>query len=191
VEALLVSTGVVALGEMGDKTQLLALLLAAKFQRPIPIILGIFTATLANHTLAGALGAWIAAQLGAQIMRWVVGLGFIGMAGWVLIPDKADEGAVQENSRFGVYGTTVIAFFLAEMGDKTQIATAALAAHYDSLPAVVTGTTLGMLLADVPAVFLGGAVARRVPLRVVRGIAAAIFGGLGLLTLLNVGDLLW
>ena len=189
MEALLISTGVVALGEMGDKTQLLALLLAAKFKRPIPIILGIFTATLANHTLAGALGAWIAAQLGAQIMRWVVGLGFIGMAGWVLIPDKADEGAVHEHSRFGVYGTTVIAFFLAEMGDKTQIATAALAAHYDSLLAVVTGTTLGMLLADVPAVFLGDAVAHRVPLRIVRGIAAAIFAGLGLLTLLNVGDL--
>jgi putative Ca2+/H+ antiporter (TMEM165/GDT1 family) len=173
---------------MGDKTQLLALLLAAKFKRPIPIILGIFTATLANHMLAGALGAWIAAQLGPQIMRWVVGLGFIGMAGWVLIPDKADEGAVQGHSRFGIYGTTVIAFFLAEMGDKTQIATAALAAHYNSLLAVVTGTTLGMLLADVPAVFLGDAVARRVPLRIVRGIAAAIFAGLGLLTLLNVGN---
>lgn len=189
MQALLVSTGVVALGEMGDKTQLLALLLAAKFKRPTPIILGILTATLANHTLAGALGAWIAAQLGPQIMRWVVGLGFIGMAGWVLIPDKADEGAVREHTRFGVYGTTVITFFLAEMGDKTQIATAALAAHYySSLPAVVAGTTLGMLLADVPAVFLGDAIARRVPLRIVRGIAAAMFAGLGLLALLNVGD---
>src|SRR5512136_2219051 len=112
VEALLVSTGVVALGEMGDKTQLLALLLAAKFKRPVPIILGILTATLANHALAGALGAWLAAQLGPQIMRWVVGFGFIAMAGWVLIPDEADEGAVEAHTRLGVYGTTVIAFFL-------------------------------------------------------------------------------
>jgi putative Ca2+/H+ antiporter (TMEM165/GDT1 family) len=189
VEALLVSMGVVALGEMGDKTQLLALLLAAKFKRPVPIILGILTATLANHTLAGALGAWIAGQAGPQVMRWVVGIGFIAMAGWVLVPDKAEEGTVQGASRFGVFGTTVIAFFLAEMGDKTQIATAALAAHYDSLLAVVAGTTLGMLVADVPAVFLGDAVARRVPLRIVRGIAATIFAGLGVLTILNVGSL--
>lgn len=188
MEAHLVSIGVVALRDMGDKTQLLALLLAANFKRPIPMILGIFAATFANHTLARALGAWIVAQLGPQIMRWVVGLGFIGMADWVLIPDKADEGAVREHSRFGLFGTTVAAFFPTEMGDKTQITTAALAAHYDSLLPVVAGTTLGMLLADVPAVFLGDAVARRFPLRIVRGTAAAISTGLGLLTLLNVGD---
>lgn len=189
MEAFLVSTGVVALGEMGDKTQLLALLLAARFKRPAPIILGILTATLANHTLARLVGAWLAAHLGPQVMRWVIGLGFIAMAAWVLIPDKADDGGLESNSRLGVYGTTVAAFFLAEMGDKTQIATAALAARFDALGAVVAGTTLGMLLADVPAVFLGYAVARRVPLRLVRGIAAAMFAGLGVLTLLNVGEL--
>jgi len=189
VEAFLVSTGVVALGEMGDKTQLLALLLAARFNRPVPIIVGILTATLANHALAGAVGAWLAAQLGPPILRWVIGLGFIAMAAWALIPDR-DDGDLQARTRFGVYGTTVVAFFLAEMGDKTQIATAALAARFDSLVAVVAGTTLGMLLADAPAVFAGDAVARRVPLRVMRGMAAIVFAVLGVLTLLNVGELL-
>jgi len=189
VEAFLVSTGIVALGEMGDKTQLLALLLAARFKRPLPIILGILVATLANHTLAAMVGAWIASQFGPQVMRWVIGLGFIAMGAWVLVPDKADEGGLGQVSRFGVFGTTVVAFFLAEMGDKTQIATAALAARFDTLWPVVAGTTLGMLIADVPAVFVGDAVSRRVSLRVVRGIAALMFVVLGVLTLLNVGDL--
>jgi Ca2+/H+ antiporter, TMEM165/GDT1 family len=190
MEAFLVSTGVVALGEMGDKTQLLAFLLAAKFKRPIPIILGVLTATLVNHTAAGALGAWIAQALGPDILRWVIGLGFLVMAGWMLIPDKFEEEAAGEGmSRFGVFGTTVVTFFLAEMGDKTQIATVALAARYDTLIPVVAGTTLGMMLADVPAVFLGDTIAKKVNMRLVHGISALIFAVLGVLTLLNVGQL--
>lgn len=190
MEAFLVSTGVVALGEMGDKTQLLAFLLAARFKRPLPIILGILAATLVNHTLAGSLGAWIAAQLGPNILRWVIGVSFIAMAGWMLIPDKFEEESAGRNQlRFGVFGTTLITFFLAEMGDKTQIATVALAARYHDLIPVVAGTTLGMMLADVPAVFLGGTFAKKVPMRLVHGIAAAIFALLGVLTLFNVGKL--
>ena len=181
--------GVVALGEMGDKTQLLAFVLAATFKRPLPIILGILTATLFNHTLAGALGAWIAAQLGPDLLRWVIGLSFIAMAGWVLIPDKADEETAGRARRFGVFGTTVISFFLAEMGDKTQIATVALAARYHELALVVAGTTLGMMLADVPAVFLGDTIAKKVSMPLVHGIAALIFAVLGLLTLFNVGSI--
>lgn len=190
MEAFLVSTGVVALGEMGDKTQLLAFLLAAKFKRPLPIILGVLTATLVNHTAAGALGAWIAQALGPDILRWVIGVGFLAMAGWMLIPDKMDEESAGEGmGRFGVFGTTVISFFLAEMGDKTQIATVALAARYDTLVPVVAGTTLGMMLADVPAVFLGDRIAQKVNMRLVHGISALIFAVLGVLTLLNVGKL--
>jgi putative Ca2+/H+ antiporter (TMEM165/GDT1 family) len=190
MEAVLVSTGVVALGEMGDKTQLLAFLLAARFKRPLPIILGILAATLVNHTLAGSLGALIAAQLGPDVLRWVIGVSFIAMAGWMLIPDKFEEESAGGNKlRFGVFGTTLVTFFLAEMGDKTQIATVALAARYHDLIPVVAGTTLGMMLADVPAVFLGGSFAKKVPMRLVHGIAAAIFGLLGVLTLFNVGKL--
>ena len=188
MEAFLVSLGVVALGEMGDKTQLLVFLLAAKFKRPIPIILGVLTATLVNHLFAGLVGAWIATQLGPTILRWVIGLSFLGMAGWVLIPDKADENSISKTARFGIFGTTVIAFFLAEMGDKTQIATAALAARYHDLVPVVAGTTIGMLLADIPAVYLGKEFAHRVSMRLVHGIAAAIFAILGLLALFNVGN---
>lgn len=189
MEALLISTGLVALGEMGDKTQLLAFLLAARFKRPEPIILGIFVATLLNHTAAGMLGNWLADMLGPQMLRWLVGLGFLAMAAWMLVPDKADDEALDGPPRFGVFGTTLVAFFLAEMGDKTQIATVALAARYQDLLPVVTGTTLGMMLADVPAVFLGGKVAAKVPMALVHGIAALIFGLLGALTLLNVGKL--
>ena len=189
MEAFLISTGVVALGEMGDKTQLLAFLLAAKFKRPLPIMLGIFTATVLNHAVAGAVGAWIAAQLGTVVLRWVIGVGFIAMAAWMPIPDKVDEAAAGGNPRFGVFGTTVLTFFLAEMGDKTQIATVALAARYHDLVPVVAGTTLGMMLADVPAVFLGDTIAKKVSMPLVHGIAAAIFAGLGLLTLFNVGKL--
>ena len=189
MEAFLVSTGVVALGEMGDKTQLLAMLLAAKFKRPLPIILGIFVATLANHAFAGLAGDWVARALGPQVLRWVIGLSFIAMAAWMLVPDKADEGATDGKLRLGVFGTTVVAFFLAEMGDKTQIATIALAARYSDLVAVVAGTTLGMMLANVPAVFLGDTIARKVSMPLLHGIAAAIFTLLGVLTLLNVGKL--
>ena len=189
LEAFLVSTGVVALGEMGDKTQLLAIVLAAMFRRPWPIVLGILVATLANHAAAGAFGGWVAQALGPDVLRWVIGLSFIAMAGWMLIPDKIDEDAAGSNQRFGVFGTTVIAFFLAEMGDKTQIATVALAARYNDVVLVVVGTTLGMMLANVPAVFLGDKIAKKVSMKLVHSIAAAIFGVLGVLTLLNVGKL--
>jgi len=188
LEAFLVSTGIVALGEMGDKTQLLALLLAAKFRRPVPIILGILVATLVNHALAGVVGDWIARALGPDVLRWVIGGSFIAMAAWMLIPDKIDE-AEGGHQRFGVFGTTVVAFFLAEMGDKTQIATVALAARYADLVAVVAGTTLGMMIANVPAVLLGDVVAKKVSMGLVHGIAALIFALLGVLTLLNVGKL--
>ena len=190
MEAFLVSTGVVALGEMGDKTQLLAFLLAAKFKRPIPIVLGILAATLLNHTAAGALGAWIAHALGPDLLRWVVGLGFLAMAGWILIPDKVDEDEAEGMmNRFGVFATTIVTFFMAEMGDKTQIATVALAARYDSLFQVVSGTTLGMLIADVPAVFLGSGIASKVNMRLMHIVSAIIFAALGIATLLNVGHL--
>ncbi|MBT9488919.1 MAG: TMEM165/GDT1 family protein [Rubrivivax sp.] len=190
MEAFLVSTGVVALGEMGDKTQLLALLLAARFRRPWPIVGGILVATLANHAAAGAVGGWVAALMGPVALRWLIGGSFLAMAVWMLIPDKIDEDEVaRTRTRFGVFGTTVVAFFIAEMGDKTQIATVALAARFSDLWAVVAGTTLGMMLANVPAVFLGERVARAVPMALVHGISALIFAVLGVLTLLNVGAL--
>ena len=189
MEALLVSTGVVALGEMGDKTQLLAILLAARYRKPVPIILGILVATLANHALAGALGELVAKAMGPDVLRWVIGLSFLAMAGWMLVPDKIDDAQAGHHQRLGVFGTTVVAFFLAEMGDKTQIATVALAARFNDLLAVVAGTTLGMMLANVPAVFLGERIARSVSMTLVHAIAALIFAILGLLTLFNVGSL--
>jgi putative Ca2+/H+ antiporter (TMEM165/GDT1 family) len=191
LEAFLVSAGVVALGEMGDKTQLLAIVLAATFRKPVPIILGILVATLVNHAAAGAVGGWVAQALGPDILRWVIGVSFLAMAGWILIPDKIDDDddAAAGKRRFGVFGTTVVAFFLAEMGDKTQIATVALAARYPDIVQVVLGTTFGMMLADVPAVFLGDKIAKKVSMKLVHGIAAAIFAVLGLLTLFNVGKL--
>jgi putative Ca2+/H+ antiporter (TMEM165/GDT1 family) len=189
LEAFLVSTGVVALGEIGDKTQLLAIVLAAMYRRPWPIVAGILVATLANHAAAGALGGWIAHLLGPDVLRWTIGLSFLAMAGWMLVPDKIDEDAAGGRQRFGVFGTTVIAFFLAEMGDKTQIATVALAARYTDVVQVVVGTTFGMMLANVPAVFLGDRIAQKVSMRLVHAIAAVIFTVLGVLTLLNVGQL--
>ena len=188
IEAFLVSTGVVALAEIGDKTQLLALVLAARFRKPVPIILGILVATLVNHALAGAAGAWIASLVGPVAMRWILGLSFIAMAAWTLIPDKYDEDEDTAAGRFGVFGTTLVAFFLVEMGDKTQIATVALAAKYGSLAAVVSGTTLGMLLANVPAVLLGEVAAKKLPMRLVHGVAAAIFLVLGVSVLLGAGS---
>jgi putative Ca2+/H+ antiporter (TMEM165/GDT1 family) len=189
VEAFLISTGVVTLGEMGDKTQLLAIVLAAMFKRPMPIILGILVATVANHALAGAVGGWVANALGPDTLRWIIGASFIAMAIWMLIPDKVDNEAAGSSQRFGVFGTTVLLFFLAEMGDKTQIATVALAARYHDFVAVVAGTTLGMMLANVPAVFLGESIAKKVSMPLVHGIAAFVFAILGLLTLFNVGNL--
>jgi putative Ca2+/H+ antiporter (TMEM165/GDT1 family) len=187
MEAFLVSTGVVALAEIGDKTQLLAFILAARFKKPVPIILGILCATLVNHGLAGALGAWITSAVTPEILRWVLGASFIGMAIWTLIPDKIEEEETQVAQRFGVFGATLITFFLAEMGDKTQIATIAMAAHYANPLLVVMGTTLGMLIADVPAVFVGGKLAEKIPMRLVHSVAAAIFAILGIATLLGAG----
>lgn len=187
MEALLVSTGVVALAEIGDKTQLLAFILAARFKKPLPIILGILAATLVNHGLAGALGAWITATVSPDILRWVLGLSFIGMAIWTMIPDKIEEEETQIAKRLGVFGATLITFFLAEMGDKTQIATVALAAHYGTPLLVIAGTTLGMLIADVPAVFVGGKLAAKIPMKLVHSLAAAVFALLGLATLLGAG----
>jgi len=187
MEAFLVSTGIVALAEIGDKTQLLAFLLAAKFRKPVPIIIGILIATLANHGFAGAVGAWVTTLLGPETLRWVLGVSFIGMAIWTLVPDKLDEDDAKL-AQLGVFGTTLVAFFLAEMGDKTQIATIALAAQYQSLAMVVAGTTLGMMLANVPAVILGDRIANRIPVRLVHGIAAAIFAVLGVATLLGAGE---
>jgi putative Ca2+/H+ antiporter (TMEM165/GDT1 family) len=190
LEAFLISTGVVALGEIGDKTQLLAIVLAATFRRPWPIVAGILVATLANHAAAGAVGGWVAAMLGPQVLRWVIGLSFLAMAAWMLVPDKIDADEARRPTRFGVFGTTVVAFFLAEMGDKTQIATVALAARYTDVVQVVLGTTLGMMLANVPAVFLGEKIAQKVSMRLVHGIAAALFAVLGVLTLMDIGQLL-
>ncbi|HEY6895924.1 MAG TPA: TMEM165/GDT1 family protein [Rhodocyclaceae bacterium] len=187
MEAFLVSTGIVALAEIGDKTQLLAFILAAKFRKPLPIIVGILVATLANHGFAGALGTWITTLMGPEMLRWVLGVSFIAMAVWTLIPDKLDEEDAKL-ARMGVFGTTVVAFFMAEMGDKTQVATVALAAQYHSLVTVVAGTTLGMMIANVPAVLLGDRIAQRMPVRLVHAIAAAIFAVLGVATLLGAGE---
>lgn len=187
MEALLISTGIVALAEIGDKTQLLAFLLAARFKKPLPIIAGIFCATVVNHGLAGALGAWITASLSPEILRWVLGVSFLGMAVWTLIPDKIEDDEGDMGGRWGVFGATLIAFFLAEMGDKTQIATVAMAAHFPDPVLVVVGTTLGMLIADVPAVFIGDRLSARIPMRLVHGIAAALFAALGVATLLGAG----
>lgn len=188
MEAFLISTGVVALGEMGDKTQLLALLLATRFKRPLPIILGIFVATIANHALAGAVGNWFASLLGPQWLRWVVGVSFIGMAIWTLIPDEIEDDLAKSRHVLGVFGTTVVAFFLAEMGDKTQLVTVALAARYQELMWVVMGTTLGMMISNVPAVFIGDWLVKKVSLKWVHGIAALIFAGMGVAALFNVGN---
>jgi putative Ca2+/H+ antiporter (TMEM165/GDT1 family) len=186
MDAFLVSTGIVALAEIGDKTQLLAFLLAARFRRPLPIVFGIFVATIANHAFAAAVGALVSKLLGPEVMRWVLGLAFIGMAAWIMVPDDIDADDAAP-ARFGVFLTTVIAFFLAEMGDKTQVATVALAARYASTVAVVAGTTLGMMLANVPAVYFGDRIAGRVPLKLVHGLAALIFLVLGVATLLGAG----
>ena len=185
MESLLVSLGVVTLAEIGDKTQLLAFILAARFKKPLPIILGILAATVVNHGLAGALGAWITNTIDPTILRWVLGASFIGMAIWTLIPDKIEEEETQVAQRFGVFGATLITFFLAEMGDKTQIATIAMAAHYTTPILVVIGTTLGMLIADVPAVFIGNRLAEKIPMKLVHMIAAAIFAILGVFTLIS------
>ncbi len=187
MEAFLISTGIVTLAEMGDKTQLLSLVLAARFKRPWPILWGILIATLANHALAGAVGASVTAWLGPQWLRWILAGSFIAMAVWMLVPDKLDDDDAPDAPRHGVLITTIIAFFLAEMGDKTQVATVMLAAQYHAWFAVVAGTTLGMMLANAPVVWFGDRVKRRVPVRAVHVVSALIFLGLGLAVLFS-GD---
>lgn len=186
MDAFLWSTGVVALAEMGDKTQLLSLVLAARFKKPWPIIAGILVATLANHGVAGALGAWIADTLGAERLRWILGVSFVIMAAWMLVPDKLTEEDAPSGTRTGVFLTTLVVFFLAEIGDKTQFATIALAAQYpESLVVVVVGTTLGMMLANVPVVVFGQAITRRLPIRWIHTTAAVLFAGLGVVALVG------
>jgi putative Ca2+/H+ antiporter (TMEM165/GDT1 family) len=187
MEAFLVSTGIVALAEMGDKTQLLSLVLAARFRKPWPIVLGILVATLANHALAGAAGAWVTTVVGPWLLRWVLGGSFAAMAAWMLVPDKLDDSDTPAAPRLGVFGATLVAFFLAEMGDKTQVATVMLAAQYHALIAVIAGTTLGMMLANVPVVWFGERVIRSVPIRLVHRVSAAIFAGLALATVAGWG----
>ncbi|HET9645948.1 MAG TPA: TMEM165/GDT1 family protein [Burkholderiaceae bacterium] len=182
MQAFLVSIGLVALAEMGDKTQLLSLLLAARFRKPLPIVLGILVATLVNHALAAVVGAWITQQFGVYTLRWILGLSFIAMAAWMLVPDKLDEDEAKPPAG-GVFGATLIAFFLAEMGDKTQVATVALSARYADLWMVVAGTTFGMLLANAPVVLLGDRLTRWLPMRWLNRVAAAIFLMLGVLAL--------
>lgn len=187
MESLLVATGLVALAEIGDKTQLLAFVLAARFRKPVPVVLGILVATLANHGIAAGLGAWLAGLLPPDTLRWGLGLSFIAMAAWVLVPDELESEALPR-AGIGVFGTTLVAFFLAEMGDKTQVATVALAASYASLVSVVAGTTLGMMIANVPAVYLGECSARTLPMNVVRGAAALLFVLVGAAVLLGAGQ---
>ena len=187
MESLLISAGVVALAEIADKTQLLAFVLAARFKKPIPIIAGIFVATVINHGLAGIVGAWITSNVRPELLRWILGISFIGMAVWTLVPDKAGDEESLAAKRFGIFGATLIAFFLAEMGDKTQLATIAMAARFGTPVTVVIGTTIGMMLADVPAVLVGDKFSEKIPVRLVHTLAALIFAVLGALTLLGVG----
>ena len=186
MEAFLTSTIIVALAEVGDKTQLLSLLLAARYRKPLPIVAGILVATLANHFLAGALGAWIRTVMPPDIMRWMVGGSLLAIALWTLKPDKLD-GEVKESTRGGLFMLTSVVFFLAEMGDKTQIATIVMAAKYEPLYAVVVGSTLGMMIANVPVVYLANMAADRIPFRAVRAVTALLFAGLGVAALAGVG----
>ena len=181
MQAFSVATGIVTLAEMGDKTQLLALVLASRYRgKAWPIVAGIFVATLVNHALAGAAGSLVTHWIGPAALRWILGGSFIAMALWMLVPDKLDDEDGAARGHFGVFGTTVLAFFLAEMGDKTQVATVMLAAQYNAWAAVVAGTTLGMMLANAPVVFMGERIVRRVPIRWVHGASAAIFAVLGI-----------
>jgi putative Ca2+/H+ antiporter (TMEM165/GDT1 family) len=186
MEAFLVSAGIVALGEIGDKTQLLALVLAARFQKPWPIIAGILIATLANHALAGLMGGMIQAIVPPGLLRWIVAFAFFAVAAWALRPDTFDDDPPPERGRWGIFGITTAMFFAAEMGDKTQVATIVLAAQYPSLVAVVLGTTVGMLLANVPVVLLGQSIAVKVPLKKVRIAAAILFAAMGIYALVAV-----
>lgn len=186
MEAFLISTGIVAIAEIGDKTQLLALCLAARYRKPVPIILGILFATIANHFLAAWLGALAAGWMGPDMLRWVLGVSFILMAGWILVPDKIDDDE-STTERAGIFLTTFVAFFLVEIGDKTQIATIALSARFNDIVLVTAGTTFGMMLANVPAVLLGDVAAKKIPLAPIRVMAALIFAALGAAALFDLG----
>lgn len=179
MDALFVSTLAVAIAEIGDKTQLLALVLAARYRKPWPIVAGILVATLLNHALAGWLGALVSGWLGPELLRWGVVVSFLAVAAWALVPDKLDEDEARA-PRFGPFLATLVAFFIVEIGDKTQVATVVLAAQYEPLWQVVAGTTLGMAVANVPVVLLGAAFAAKLPLKAARYAAAALFAGLGL-----------
>ena len=187
MQEFLISTAIVALAEMGDKTQLLALLLAARFRKPVPILIAILAATLINHGLSAVLGQWITTVLSPEVLIWVLSLGFIGMAAWMLIPDELDDetDSINKWQRFGVFGATFVLFFLAEIGDKTQIATVALAARYDSIFWVMAGTTVGMMLANAPAVFVGNKLANKLPISLIHKIGAVIFLIIGVSTLVQ------
>lgn len=183
MESFVLSTGIVALAEMGDKTQLLSLLLAARYRKPLPIVLGILVATLANHAAAAFVGAWVTQLVGPDHMRWILAGSFLAMAAWMLVPDSIDADAAQDNRHLGIFLTTVVAFFVAEMGDKTQVATVMLAARYNDLIAVVSGTTLGMMLANVPVVLLGERITRKLPIRSIHIVAASLFAVMGVMVL--------
>jgi putative Ca2+/H+ antiporter (TMEM165/GDT1 family) len=184
LQALLVSTAVVAIGEIGDKTQLLALMLAARFRRPWPIVICIAVATLANHALAGWVGNWVRLAVPAELLKWLLAIAFFAVAAWALIPDRLDKEPTQ-HSRLGVFAVTTVAFFLTEMGDKTQVATVMLAAQFTSLVAVILGTTLGMLAANVPVVFAGKIASDRIPFRLIRIVAALLFAAIGVWVLIH------
>jgi Ca2+/H+ antiporter, TMEM165/GDT1 family len=184
MEIFFISTASIAVGELGDKTQLLALILATRLRKPIPIIAGIFVATLVNHLLACLVGEWVSTLLTPNILRWVLGISFLAVAAWALIPDKLDED-VKTRGHYGVFALTVATFFLAEMGDKTQIIALALAAKYDALVAVVAGTTLGMLLVNIPTVLFAERAIKWIPVKIVRVVAAVIYAILGILTLIG------
>lgn len=185
MEALFASFSMVALAEMGDKTQLLSFLLASRFPgKHWPIIAGIFCATIANHFFAAGLGDWAAANVSPDVMRWILGIAFLGFGAWALIPDKLEEG--ERKDQYGPFLTTLVAFFIAEIGDKTQFATVALGAQYASLGAVVVGTTLGMMAANVPAVLLGERLTRYIPLSKIRFFAAALFAVFGIMVLAGI-----
>jgi len=185
VEAFLISTLVVGLAEIGDKTQILSLMLAARFQRPVPIIFGILFATLANHAAAGLAGTLFGSLLAGPWMRWILGLSFLSVAVWALFPDEY-EGGDKAISRSGAFTTTLVAFFFAEIGDKTQIATVGLAARFEVFYFVVIGTTLGMMLANIPAVLVGNRIADKLPVKSIRITAAVVFAALGIITLSGV-----
>jgi putative Ca2+/H+ antiporter (TMEM165/GDT1 family) len=189
MEAFLISAGVVAIAEMGDKTQLLALLLAARFRAPVPVILGILVATVVNHLLAAWIGVAVAAWIGAEAMRWILGVSFLAMAGWALIPDKSQDEPTMV-ARAGAFAATAVSFFLIEIGDKTQLATVALAARFNDIALVAAGTTLGMMIADVPAVFIGGFASGKLPLKAIRLAAAALFAALGVAALFNLDTMI-